>query len=33
MVDGTGFNEEKRRETIEEANKEVNKLIEEIWEK
>lgn len=33
LVDGTGFTEEERREAIEEANKEVNKLIEEIWEK
>ena len=32
-MDGTGFTEEERREAIEEANKEVNKLIEEIWEK
>lgn len=31
LVDGTGFTEEERREAIEEANKEVNKLIEEIW--
>ncbi len=28
LVDGTGFTEEERREAIEEANKEVNKLIE-----
>jgi len=33
LVDGTGFTEEERREAIEDANKEVNKLIEEIWEK
>lgn len=33
LVDGTGFTEEEKREAIEEANKEVNKLIEEIWEK
>ncbi len=33
LVDGTGFTEEERGEAIEEANKEVNKLIEEIWEK
>lgn len=33
LVDGTGFTEEERREAIEEANKEVNKLIEETWEK
>lgn len=33
LVDGTGFTEEERREAIEEANKEVNKLIEEVWEK
>jgi len=33
LVDGTGFTEEERREAIEDANKEANKLIEEIWEK
>lgn len=33
LVDGTGFTEEERRDAIEEANKEINKLIEEVWEK
>ncbi|WP_346961501.1 NAD(P)H-dependent oxidoreductase [Clostridium sp.] len=33
LVDGTGFTEEERKKSIEENNKEVDKLIEEVWKK